>query len=32
MIVLNEGANLRVDRGSIKAHHKELPHLSIELT
>lgn len=30
MVILDERADLRVDDGSIKAHHKELPHLSIE--
>lgn len=27
MIVLDERANLRTDRSTIKAHHKELAHL-----
>lgn len=27
MVVLNERADLRADRGTIKAHHKELAHL-----
>lgn len=30
MVILDERADLRVDGGSIKAHHKELPHLPIE--
>lgn len=30
MVILNERANLRVDGSSIKAHHKQLPHLPIE--
>lgn len=27
MVVLDERANLRTDRGTIEAHHKELAHL-----
>lgn len=30
VVVLNERADLRGDRGAIKAHHKELAHLSGE--
>src|SRR3978361_793659 len=27
MIIFNEGSHLRIDFGSIKAHHKQLTHL-----
>ena len=29
MIIFNERADLRIDGGSIKPHHKKLPHLPI---